>query len=152
MKTTPYAPLGTAEPRLDADTRQIVVELAFAGAQHGMHAEARTILGALPSLVTERDTRQWLHIALLIALGEVGAAQAYLARVDAADARGMPSTEILVQWLAAMAPVPTGGAAPSAGPPATSAAASAPSLASPSAGASALPRSLPSSSASATTS
>jgi type III secretion system SsaH family protein len=130
-----------AEPRLDAATRQAVVELAFAGAQHGMHGEARTILGALPSLVAERDMRQWLHIALLIALGEVGAAQACLARVDAADERGMPSTEILVQWLAAMAPFPTDGAAPSARLPATSALASAPSLASPSAGASASPRS-----------
>ncbi|MBN4668262.1 DUF1039 domain-containing protein [Pandoraea nosoerga] len=92
------------EPSLDAVTRQTVVELAFAGAQHGMHGEARTILDALPALVPERETREWLHAALLIALGDTQAARACLARFEAADGRLTPSVAVLARWLAEAAP------------------------------------------------
>jgi type III secretion system SsaH family protein len=70
---------------LDASTRQMIVELAFAGACHGMTCEARTILGALPHLVDDTVTQHWLHAALLLALGDTDAARNALARDDEGD-------------------------------------------------------------------
>ena len=64
---------------LDASVRQCLVELALAGAHHGMAHEARTILTALPSLVPDPDTCRWLQAALSIALGDTVAASGLLA-------------------------------------------------------------------------
>ncbi|WP_157211465.1 DUF1039 domain-containing protein [Pandoraea sp. B-6] len=87
---------------MDASIRQIVVELALAGAHHGMQSQARVILHALPSLVTDRETRQWLHSALLIALGDTRAARAHLAKIEAAGHDGNPTGDVLARWLDAM--------------------------------------------------
>ncbi|WP_447639728.1 DUF1039 domain-containing protein [Pandoraea norimbergensis] len=91
---------------LDALTRQVVVELAFAGACHGMAAEARTILDALPCLVDDVETRQWLHAALLTALGDAGAAHAALAGDAKTVASDPAATQVLYEWLAATAALP----------------------------------------------
>ncbi|VVD76787.1 DUF1039 domain-containing protein [Pandoraea cepalis] len=91
-----------ADSWLDASIRQIVVELALAGAHHGMHSQARVILHALPSLVTDRETRQWLHSALLIALGDTRAARAHLAKIVAAGHDANPTGDVLARWLDAM--------------------------------------------------
>ncbi|VVE26709.1 DUF1039 domain-containing protein [Pandoraea fibrosis] len=87
---------------LDAPTRQRIVELAIAGAHHGMCTEPRMILRALPSLVTDRETRQWLHVALLIALGDTGAARAHLASAAVAAREHDAATDVLARWLDAM--------------------------------------------------
>ncbi|VVE18949.1 type III secretion apparatus [Pandoraea pneumonica] len=100
---------------LDASTRQMIVELAFAGACHGMTCEARTILGALPHLVDDTVTQHWLHAALLLALGDTDAARNALARDDEGDvsaaatvngASDLAAMQALHQWLAAMPAAP----------------------------------------------
>ncbi|VVD84077.1 type III secretion apparatus [Pandoraea iniqua] len=93
---------------LDASTRQTIVELAFAGACHGMAAEARAILDALPALVDDVETRQWLHTALLMALGDVEAAHAALVDDTQTASSDPAATQILHEWLAATAALPSG--------------------------------------------
>lgn len=111
FETPPVPPVASphgAGRWLDASTRQTIVELAFAGACHGMTCEARTILGALPHLVDDAVTRHWLHAALLLALGDTDAARKALARDDEGDAATVNGTsdlaamQALHQWLAAM--------------------------------------------------
>ena len=97
-----HAPCDAAGQWLDASVRQVVVELALAGAHHGMQSQARVILQALPSLVTDRETRQWLHAALLIALGDTRAARAHLAEIAAAGHDSDPTADVLARWLDAM--------------------------------------------------
>jgi type III secretion system SsaH family protein len=87
---------------LDAPARQRIVELAIAGAHHGMRAQARVILGALPSLVPDRETREWLHVALLIALGDTCAARAYLTDATATGHSDDAAADALARWLKAM--------------------------------------------------
>ena len=87
---------------LDAPVRQRIVELAIAGAHHGMQAQARVILRALPSLVTDREARQWLHVALLIALGDAVAARAYLTHAMASGREADPEADVLARWLDAI--------------------------------------------------
>ncbi|RRJ29307.1 DUF1039 domain-containing protein [Pandoraea apista] len=101
---TPVNPaLGEGVGRwLDAPARQRIVELAIAGAHHGMRTEPRAILRALPSLVTDRETRQWLHVALLIALGDKGAARAHLTDTVAAGRENEAATGVLARWLDAV--------------------------------------------------
>lgn len=94
---------------LDASVRQQIVELALAGAHHGLETEARTILRALPLLVPEVEARQCLHAALLIALGDTVQARACLARltagceVDKTDESGVGAARVLQHWLDAVA-------------------------------------------------
>ncbi|VVE38841.1 DUF1039 domain-containing protein [Pandoraea soli] len=102
MTCADRVPRNDADAWLDASIRQIVVELALAGAHHGMHSQARVILHALPSLVTDRETRQWLHTALLIALGDARAARAHLAEIVAAGHDADPTGDVLTRWLDAM--------------------------------------------------
>ncbi|WP_374627168.1 DUF1039 domain-containing protein [Pandoraea sp.] len=102
MMRVDQAPCDAAGQWLDASVRQVVVELALAGAHHGMQSQARVILQALPSLVTERETRQWLHAALLIALGDTRAARAHLAEIVAAGHDSDPTADVLTRWLDAM--------------------------------------------------
>lgn len=102
MMRVDQAPCDAAGQWLDASVRQVVVELALAGAHHGMQSQARVILQALPSLVTERETRQWLHAALLIALGDTRAARAHLAEIAAAGHDSDPTADVLTRWLDAM--------------------------------------------------
>lgn len=87
---------------LDAPTRQRIVELAIAGAHHGMCTEPRMILRVLPSLVTDRETRQWLHVALLIALGDTGAARVHLTSAAVDGREHDAATDVLARWLDAM--------------------------------------------------
>ena len=102
MTRADRVPSNAADSWLDASIRQIVVELALAGAHHGMHSQAHVILNALPSLVTDRETRQWLHSALLIALGDTRAARAHLAKIVAAGHDANPTGDVLARWLDAM--------------------------------------------------
>ena len=102
MMRVDHAPCDAAGQWLDASVRQVVVELALAGAHHGMQSQARVILHALPSLVTDRETRQWLHTALLIALGDARAARAHLAEIVAAGHDADPTGDVLTRWLDAM--------------------------------------------------
>lgn len=102
MTRADRVPSNAADSWLDASIRQIVVELALAGAHHGMHSQAHVILNALPSLVTDRETRQWLHSALLIALGDTRAARAHLAKIVAAGHDANPTSDVLARWLDAM--------------------------------------------------
>ncbi|VVE47859.1 DUF1039 domain-containing protein [Pandoraea terrigena] len=102
MTRAEHAPHDAAGQWLDASVRQVVVELALAGAHHGMQSQARVILQALPSLVADRETRQWLHGALLIALGDTHAARAHLAKIVAAGHDGNPTADVLARWLDAM--------------------------------------------------
>lgn len=105
MMTTSPMSNDVATTWLDASVRQHIVELALAGAQHGLKTEARTILRALPSLVPEVEARQCLHAALLIALGDTAEARACLARlvaggeVDGADAADLSAASVLQHWL-----------------------------------------------------
>lgn len=87
---------------LDATVRQRIVELAIAGAHHGMRTQARIILRALPSLVTDRETREWLHVALLIALDDTCAARAYLSDAAATMRDDDAALDVLTRWLEAM--------------------------------------------------
>lgn len=87
---------------LEAPVRQRIVELAIAGAHHGMRTQACTILRALPSLVTDRETREWLHAALLIALDDTCAARAYLADAAATMRDDGAALDVLTRWLEAM--------------------------------------------------
>ncbi|MGC7406733.1 DUF1039 domain-containing protein [Pandoraea pneumonica] len=97
---------------LDASIRQAVVELAFAGACHGMTSEARVILEALPQLVDDAVTRHWLDAALLLALGDTGAARNALTEGDAVadaddiDASDPAKLQVLHRWLAAAQAIP----------------------------------------------
>ncbi|WP_087723599.1 DUF1039 domain-containing protein [Pandoraea sp. PE-S2T-3] len=92
---------------LDVSTRQAIVELAFAGACHGMATEARAILDALPCLIDDVETRQWLHTALLMALGDVEAARAALVNDAQIAASDPAATQVLYDWLAATAALPS---------------------------------------------
>lgn len=125
---TPCAAVGQW---LDAPVRQVVVELALAGAHHSMYSQARVILQALPSLVTDRQTCQWLHAALLIALGDTRAARAHLAEIAEiapAGHGGNPTADVLARWLDAMdtcqSTAPVALAVPKALPAASSASSS----------------------------
>lgn len=111
---TPVQPSGSLHDAgrwLDASTRQAIVELAFAGACHGMTSEARAILGALPHLVDDTVTRHWLDTALLLALGDTDAARKTLTAGDATDADDGSSSDsaamqALHRWLAATQATP----------------------------------------------
>lgn len=96
---TPELPSdGTAE-WLDSTVRQHIVELALAGAHHGIEAEARTILRALPSLVPQNEARECLHAALLIALGDTLAARACLSDLVARGQADAVTANVLRHWL-----------------------------------------------------
>ncbi|MFK0378449.1 DUF1039 domain-containing protein [Pandoraea sp. NPDC090278] len=102
MMTTPSKSHDGAVTWLDASVRQHIVELALAGAQHGLETEARTILRALPLLVPQVEARQCLHAALLIALGDTAQARTCLARLTAegeADKADVSAARVLQQWL-----------------------------------------------------
>lgn len=98
---------------LDASVRQCLVELALAGAHHGMAHEARTILTALPSLVPDRDTCRWLQAALSIALGDTMAASGLLAEARNGAPAADATAEALACW-AASRPSAGGRVAPDA--------------------------------------
>ncbi|WP_370819718.1 DUF1039 domain-containing protein [Pandoraea anhela] len=92
-------PEDVVTPWLDHAVRQCIVELALAGAHHGMKAEARVILRALPSLVPQREARQCLNAALLIALGDTSAARDCLAELVARGETDVPTANVLRHWL-----------------------------------------------------
>ncbi|VVD99947.1 type III secretion apparatus [Pandoraea aquatica] len=110
MMTTSPKPNDGAMVWLDASVRQHIVELALAGAHHGLETEARTILRALPSLVPQVEARQCLHAALLIALGDTAQARACLARLTAGDGAeqaveaDVSAASVLQHWLDATDP------------------------------------------------
>ncbi|VVD75335.1 type III secretion apparatus [Pandoraea morbifera] len=83
---------------LDASVRQCLVELALAGANHGMAHEARKILTALPSLVPDRGTCRWLQAALSIALGDTAVASGLLADARNGAPVGDATAEALACW------------------------------------------------------
>ncbi|WP_157112226.1 DUF1039 domain-containing protein [Pandoraea faecigallinarum] len=92
---------------LDAATRQHIVELALAGAQHGLATQARVILGALPSLVPHEEACLGLHAALLIALGDTSAARVCLTELAARGQADAPTANVLRHWLEATEADPT---------------------------------------------
>ncbi|APD11145.1 hypothetical protein UC34_25150 [Pandoraea vervacti] len=93
-----FAEHGTTQ-WLDTSVRQQIVELALAGAQHGMETEARVILRALPALVAQQEARLCLHAALLIALGDTSAARDCLADLAARGQADDPAANVLRHWL-----------------------------------------------------
>ncbi|VVE82234.1 DUF1039 domain-containing protein [Pandoraea sputorum] len=102
MMTTSSVTNDVTAAWLDASVRQQIVELALAGAQHGLETEARTILRALPLLVPQVQARQCLHAALLIALGDTAQASACLARLTAeggTDEADVSAARVLQHWL-----------------------------------------------------
>ncbi|WP_174981184.1 DUF1039 domain-containing protein [Pandoraea capi] len=99
VSSTASRPEAPPTPWLVNAVRQQIVELALAGAQHGMEAEARAILAALPSLVPQDDARQCLHAALLIALGDTVAARSCLQDLVARGQADVPTANVLRQWL-----------------------------------------------------
>ncbi|VVE76814.1 DUF1039 domain-containing protein [Pandoraea sputorum] len=117
MKTSSKSHDG-AQAWLEASVRQHIVELALVGAQHGLEAEARTILRALPLLVPQVQARQCLNAALLIALGDTVQARACLARLTAGgeteDADASVAS-VLQHWLDAT--VSSSTPSPPPGPP-----------------------------------
>jgi type III secretion system SsaH family protein len=84
---------------LDTSVRQQIVELALAGAQHGMETQARVILRALPALVAQQEARLCLHAALLIALGDTSAARDCLADLATRGRADDPTANVLRHWL-----------------------------------------------------
>ncbi|MDR3400361.1 MAG: DUF1039 domain-containing protein [Pandoraea sp.] len=110
---------------LDAPVRQRIVELALAGAHHGMRAEARLILQALPALVPDRETSLCIRAALLIALGDTLAARAALADASVSGQNGAQAADALAHWLEAVSAGRSTGNTRSGLSPATS---SSPSL------------------------
>lgn len=103
------APPGTFVPWLDVSVRQIIVELALTGANHGMRAEARAILDALPLLVSDGSNRELLRVALLIALGDTRAASMHLNTLRAGCANATDihdasahdaGADVLARWIA----------------------------------------------------
>ncbi len=84
---------------LDTSVRQHIVELALAGAHQGMATEVRAILHALTSLVPDSEARECLHVALLIALGDIDAARSRLACAPASGQGNAAAAKVLMHWL-----------------------------------------------------
>lgn len=66
--------------------RQLLVEAAFAGINHGLLHQVRAFLPALPLLVADRDTCAICHAVLLLGLNESEQAKRVLASVHIPEA------------------------------------------------------------------
>ncbi|AWK13993.1 EscG/YscG/SsaH family type III secretion system needle protein co-chaperone [Candidatus Fukatsuia symbiotica] len=71
---------------LTQSCRQLVVEAALAGVNHGLFKESRTILEALPLLVPDPEVRLLCQAMLLFGLGERQQALQLLEKSQSADA------------------------------------------------------------------
>lgn len=73
--------------------RRLVVEAAFAGLNHGLQRQVRTILPALPLLVENTSLQALCRAVLLAGLNESALARQALADV------ALPEAETVKTWL-----------------------------------------------------
>lgn len=66
--------------------RQLLVEIACAGVNHGYRQQVHAMLPALPCLVPDESLRAACHAFLLFGLDEIGAARALLAHAKGPEA------------------------------------------------------------------
>lgn len=66
--------------------RQLVLEAAFAGINHGLERQVRAMLPAIPLLVADKDACAICCAILLVGLNESPHASQFLAGVGAPDA------------------------------------------------------------------
>ncbi|EFL91874.1 type III secretion system apparatus protein [Candidatus Regiella insecticola LSR1] len=71
---------------LTQSCRQLIVEAAMAGVNHGLHKEVRAILEVLPFLVPDAEVRLSCQAILLFGLGESEQALQLLEKSQEPDA------------------------------------------------------------------
>lgn len=79
--------------KLTEKERRLVVEAAFAGLNHGLQRQVRTILPALPLLVENTSLQALCRAVLLAGLNESALARQALADV------ALPEAETVKTWL-----------------------------------------------------
>lgn len=81
---------------LTAAERQLLLEVAFAGVNHGLLHQVRAMLPALPFLVADKDTRAVCQAVLLVGLNEPEQARCALEGV------ALPEAQIVRQCFSLM--------------------------------------------------
>lgn len=71
---------------LDKETRRLIVQAGVAAANHGLFAEAKTILDALPLLVKDPESYALLSAVLLYGTGQMKKAAEILSPIQGVEA------------------------------------------------------------------
>ncbi|AJJ63127.1 EscG/YscG/SsaH family type III secretion system needle protein co-chaperone [Yersinia aldovae] len=74
---------------LTTSERQLLVEVAFAGINHGLQRQVRAMLPALPQLVADKDMQAVCLAVLLAGLDEPERARQTLADVNLPEAESL---------------------------------------------------------------